>query len=269
MNCDVIPFEYATIGRAAKFFQCEIDDIFHWNEIGLIKIAFSFDDFKGTLLSKAGKRYELPPEFNGSYLDCQDENYRDNLSSFMCEHARLDPVSNICRVHGVANGMWIPCPVVIEFLRNNESLHTSFWATPYNSDEDYRVMVEIQKVERTYIYEYTEASSDYRPEIRARDLILYKDDLEIIKKLLTSGIADSKTTQKIKQPESKQKEHSTQFYVICQLLKMIGLSDDEIYTNSPTQLQRTLEQKASILGMSFPSIDKNTWTRWREKFPRK
>lgn len=269
MNRDVIPFEYATIGRAAKFFGCEVDDFFHWNEIGLIKLALSFDDFNGTLLSIKDKRYELPPEFNGEYLDFRDEDYRDALSSFVCEHLRLDPISNICRVHGVASGMWIPCPVVIEHLRKYENFRSSFWASPYNSAQEYRAMIDVKKIERTYVYEHIEASGDYAPEIRSCDLILYKDDLTIIRQLLTTGITDRNVGQQTNKPEVKRQEHSTQFAVICQLLKMNGLSDDEIYTGSTTRLQRTLEQKASTMKITFPSIDKNTWARWRARFPNK
>ncbi|MBA5602976.1 hypothetical protein H1224_18165 [Pectobacterium aroidearum] len=269
MRRDVIPFEYATIARAARFFGCEVEDIFHWNEIGLIKLSLSFDDLNGTLLSINNESFEFAPEFSGSAVDEVELDYRDSISSFVCEHLLLDSVARICRVHGVATGLWVPNPATIEHLKNHGNFLSSFSASPYGADTDYRVMVEIKKVKSSAIdIIHTNDGDNYYPEITAENLTLYKDDLIIIKRLLADGVSNS-TGQSEEATNSGQKEHATQFIVICQLLKMIGLSDDEIYTNPPAQLQRILEQKASKLKISFPGIDKNTWGRWRGKFPSK
>lgn len=265
MNTDVIPFEYASVERAARFFGCEVNDIFHWNEIGLINIAINFDDFGGTVLSIDEQRYELPP-IEGGYIENTDTDYRDQVSSFVCEHIRHDEIANVSRIHGVATGIWIPCPYVIETLRNNKQFCASFWATPYYN-KNYRVMVEVKGHARQVLSSIEDELTYYAPQILSRNLILYKDDLIVIRDLLSGKDV---TNQKSKAPPvQKVNEHGTQFAVICQLLKIIGLSEDEIYSGSTTTLQRLIEQKAASSGISFPSIDKNTWARWREKFPGK
>ncbi|QYM92791.1 hypothetical protein [Dickeya zeae] len=269
MKRDVIPFEYATIARATRFFGCEVEDIFHWNEIGLIKLSLSFDDFNGTLLSIDNESFEFAPEFNGSAVDEVELDYRDSISSFVCERVLLDSVAGICRIHGVATGLWVPNPATIDHLKNHGNFLSSFSASPYGANTDYRVMVEVKKAKSSAIdIIHTHEGDNYYPDITAENLTLYKDDLITIKRLLAEGVGNI-TEQSEETTKPGQKEHIKQFEVICQLLKMIGLSDDEIYTKPPAQLQRILEQKASMLKITFPGIDKNTWGRWRSRFPSK
>lgn len=267
MNC--IPFEYASISRAARFFGCEVDDFFHWNEIGLIRIAMDLDDFEGTLLSVNDQRFELPPEFTTFYdVDGADIRYRDDLSSFVCEYTKIDDLHNVGRIYGTATGAWVPSAEVIRHLRTHSQFRSGFSASPYRSEGYYRVMIEIKPHHPSVGYSFEDLKTRWCPEILATDLRIYKDDLLKVSALLSGNDIATVKNANTEVEEPMVREHASQFSVICRLLQMIGLTDDEIYKSSPAKLQLTLEQKASLMNIAFPKIDKNTWARWRDKFPK-
>ncbi|HBR0858357.1 TPA: hypothetical protein L9H95_000944, partial [Klebsiella pneumoniae] len=58
-----------------------------------------------------------------------------------------------------------------------------------------------------------------------------------------------------------------QFSFIYGLLRMLDISDEDIISASPGEINKLLSQKAAAQGVPFSPPDKNTWARWREKFP--
>ncbi|MEB6378846.1 hypothetical protein MXM41_07850 [Leclercia adecarboxylata] len=57
-----------------------------------------------------------------------------------------------------------------------------------------------------------------------------------------------------------------QFNMMYSLLRISGLTDDEIYKISPSELNVRLAKIGAKAGVDVPQPDKATWSKWREKF---
>lgn len=57
-----------------------------------------------------------------------------------------------------------------------------------------------------------------------------------------------------------------QFNMMYSLLRISGLTDDQIYKISPSELNGRLAKIGAKSGVDVPQPDKATWSKWREKF---
>lgn len=200
MERRIIPFEYCSLERAAKFFSCEEDDFFHWQSIGKINISFHLEDMESTILSINGERVEAPPSLVTKQSKTEEAScsnyfdYNDNHSQFCADDLEFDSISNVYRIKGYASGLWIPCQNAINTMSRGAYLHDDFWLKPYYANDDFRIMIRINKEKQTSS-EFSIASSR---RISKKTLTLYKDDLLKIESILNGKekISDIKSNSK-------------------------------------------------------------------------
>ncbi|WP_419793019.1 hypothetical protein ACN09C_06945 [Serratia fonticola] len=190
MELKVIPFEYCSLERAAKFFECEIEDFFHWYETNKISLSLKLLDHQATVLSINNKSIEFKTEYLGAdhieydvMASANNEySYVSDLSIFIGNKLSYDQLGKIYRVNGYAHDFWRPCDAVIQSLRRGGRIMESFSASPYDFDGDFRIMVNVTEGMQTsdpdspMVYFY--------PEFTIADLVLHKTDLNIINHLM-------------------------------------------------------------------------------------
>lgn len=170
-----------TLDRAAKYFKCEKEDFFHWNDIGVIKLSIIFDDYQGNLLTINDKRYELREDLSEDDFSELNIDYRDESSFFVIESTLYDSLAGIHRLTGFAGGVWTPCSSVIEYLSKGDSpLNSGFAASPYYN-ENYRAFINIKNIGN-----FDDVNAYSIPNITVDSLVLFKDDLEKIQILLNN-----------------------------------------------------------------------------------
>jgi hypothetical protein len=190
MELKIIPFEYCSLERAAKFFGCEIEDFFHWYEVNKISLSLKLSDHQATVLSINNKSIEFKTEYLGAdhieydvMASANNEySYISDLSIFVGNKLSHDKLGGVYRVNGYAHDFWKPCDVVIQSLRRGGRIMEGFSASPYAFDGDFRIMVNVTEGMQTsdpdspLVYFY--------PEFTISDLVLHKTDLNIINHLM-------------------------------------------------------------------------------------
>ncbi|UEM40975.1 hypothetical protein [Pectobacterium aquaticum] len=249
MEKKIIPFEYCSLERAAKFFSCEEDDFFHWQSIGKINISFYLDDMESTILSINGERIETSSPLitktteieeiaHNNYFD-----YNDKNSNFCASDLELDSISNVYRIKGYASGLWIPCQDSINVMGRGSSLHDDFWLKPYYSDVEFRIMIKINDKKHADD-EYSIASSR---RISKKSLILYKDDLLKIDNIL-NGKGDINETK----PNSKTANSMAKFIkslIAINYGVQVAESPRKYLEDTDSSISRAFQEK----GISIPS----------------
>lgn len=178
-----VPFKSLTLARAAKYFNCEIEDFIQWHELGLIKICIECETDKAYLL-KMNDNYTENGNIHSELLDMGEYEYRDEKTIFHAEYIREDH-NEVRRPYGYLCGYIVPDIDVIKYLSSTANdLATNFVATPYN-DVNYRLIFIIDKVQNHYIFEIEKPKSyRYVPEIRKESLVIINHDLLVIRDLL-------------------------------------------------------------------------------------
>lgn len=202
MNLKIIPFEYCSLARASKFFNCEIDDFFHWYETNKISISLKLLDNHATALSIDNNSVEFKTEFLGSnhieYDVMASANnrysYIDDKSVFVGHRLSFDRLNSVYRVTGFAHDFWKPCDSVIQALRHGGRVTDSFSASPYAYDGDFRVMITVREGCQTS--DPDSPALYFHPDFTLDDLILHKEDLNIINHLM-AGIPYSASKPEI------------------------------------------------------------------------
>lgn len=178
-----IPFKSLSLTRAAKYFNCEEDDFFHWHEIGLIRLCIECDDYRGRSLKFNGNYTEFR---EGHTLPDSDESpfsYRGVESSLVVTSYQLDD-NGIIRPYGVIDGFFIPSHETIRYLsKSNLELATDFLASPYDKDIDSIVIINVTKNNKSFIFDDAKAIT-FKPEIRRESLLILNHDLLVIRDLL-------------------------------------------------------------------------------------
>lgn len=209
MELKVIPFEYCSLARAAKFFNCEIEDFFHWYETKKISLSLRLSDHQATLLSINNKCVEFKAPYLGQdhveydQLSSADNEYScvTETSVFVGHRLSYDHLGKIYRVSGHAHDFWKPCDAFIEALRRGGRIMESFSASPYGFDKDFRIMVKVSDGIQT-----SDPDSPlmyYYPEFKLEDIVLRKEDLNVINHLIC-GIEISDESHQI---ESRHEIH--------------------------------------------------------------
>lgn len=100
-----IPLEYCTPSRAARLLGCELEDIFHWYEIGAIKLFLKLDEDG-----------EWP--FGGSGFVCNDIYFDNDVLGKICYQGELGTVD--VEFIGVGNGTLHGHGTDVVFLLSDE-----------------------------------------------------------------------------------------------------------------------------------------------------
>lgn len=144
MSFKIIPFEYCSLERAAKFFDCEIVDFFHWWETGKIELCFHLKQLDGIILvSKDNHNIEFP--FGKDAWEKSQTNEFDLTSAkyaeFRTGDVKKNSLTEVWQITGEAYGLWKPAPIIIERLRDGLSVDTGFWVQAYGLDSDFRLFL--------------------------------------------------------------------------------------------------------------------------------
>lgn len=141
----VIPFEYCPLERAAKFFNCEVDDFFHWWETGKIDLCFNFNQLDSVkLLSIDGDTIEYSYG-RTAYEESQSSKYHINdeeFAGFLSEDVKKNDRSGAWDIIGEAWGLWKPAPVVLERIKEGYEFKTGFWVQAYGVEYDLRLFID-------------------------------------------------------------------------------------------------------------------------------
>ncbi|MGA4647561.1 hypothetical protein ACK6WK_09180 [Citrobacter portucalensis] len=186
MALKIIPFEYCSLERAAKFFGCEIDDFFHWYETKKISLCLKLSDRRATILSVDNESVEFKRSILADDVHFQNEfSFKNDASEFIGDSGYFDQLGQVYRIKGYANDFWIPCDNAIETLRNKFGLVERFAASPYNANRDFRIMIHVTEPRGRSTYELS--SGQFSPDFTVSDLVLHKTDLDIVNHIV-SGI---------------------------------------------------------------------------------
>lgn len=218
MDLKNIPFEYCSLERASKFFECEIEDFFHWYDTNKISLSLKLQDTRATVLTINNKSVEFKTEYLGSdhieydvMASANNEySYIDNYSVFVGNRLSFDQLGGVYRVNGYAHDFWKPCDSAISSLRTYGSIVDSFAVSPYDYEGDFRIMVEVNEgfqdknPEKPLMYHY--------PSFTTKDIVLHKNDLNIINHLMcgvefTPEISDKKVEDEISEENIESNIH--------------------------------------------------------------
>lgn len=178
MALKIIPFEYCSLERAAKFFGCEIDDFFHWYETKKISLCLKLSDRKATILSIDNESVEFKKSIDDGVHLHKDFSFVNDDSEFIGDIGYFDQLGQVYRISGYANDFWMPCDSAIETLRNKFGLIERFAASPYNANKDFRIMVHVTEPRGRSAYELS--TSQFPADFTVNDLVLHKTDLDIV-----------------------------------------------------------------------------------------
>lgn len=179
MTLKIIPFEYCSLERAAKFFGCEIDDFFHWYETKKISLCLKLSDRRATILSVDNESVEFKRSILADDIHFQNEfSFKNDDSEFIGDSGYFDQLGQVYRIKGYANDFWIPCDNAIETLRNKFGLVERFAASPYNANRDFRIMIHVTEPRGRSTYELS--TGQFPPDFTVSDLVLHKTDLDIV-----------------------------------------------------------------------------------------
>ena len=190
MELKIIPFEYCSLERAAKFFECEIEDFFHWYETKKISLSLKLLENRATLLAKDDKCIELnigywgddQVEFDPAESVNNEYSYADDLSVFVGNQLSYDRLAGVYRVNGYAYDFWKPCDPVIQALRNGGRIREGFSASPYDNKGDFRIIINVKEDFQFSTPDSPVAS--YYPDFSLGDLVLHKNDLNVVNHLI-------------------------------------------------------------------------------------
>ncbi|ELD0979735.1 MULTISPECIES: hypothetical protein [Citrobacter] len=179
MTLKIIPFEYCSLERAAKFFDCEIDDFFHWYETKKISLCLKLSDRRATILSVNNESVEFKRSILADDIHFQNEySFKNDDSEFIGDSGHFDQLGQVYRIKGYANDFWVPCDNAIETLRNKFGLVDRFAASPYNANRDFRIMIHVTEPRGRSASELS--AGQFPLDFTVSDLVLHKTDLDIV-----------------------------------------------------------------------------------------
>lgn len=144
MSFKIIPFEYCSLKRAAKFFECEVEDFFHWWETGKIELCFYLNQMDNIILvSKDEHNIEFPygktawEKSQSGEFDLRGISYAD----YYAGDVRKNDLTEVWQITGEAHGLWRPAPLVIERIKDGASVEPGFWVQAYGVESDFRIFI--------------------------------------------------------------------------------------------------------------------------------
>nr|DAY62092.1 MAG TPA: hypothetical protein [Caudoviricetes sp.] len=297
--------EYCAIPRAIDLLGCKIEDIIHFAEIGAVELCLKLEGFKASLTSPLKLRDPNVWE-NGFASTFSFNKYQVNspLSLFSPDidiSRVIDPEAKPTYLYENENtpglkkpymllyGLWAIKPIMIpdSYFFNRILSDDGINLTPLDfSLKEVDEQFNFKDIDSDVIYASPKTEHLYpdgcldqnrlKPivTLTPKDLYLTRRQIEII----YNGFGDvlpSYINGEVERSDGSENIIKTerltihQFSFIYGLLRMLDISDDAISKASPNELNKILSTKAASKGIHFSPPDKNTWARWREKFPTK
>lgn len=246
------PLEFCSLSRACELLGCDIEDLWTWQQLDIIRFAVSLraaTPMNGVIVPKN--------EWEMDSLEKDDiEKYRFLASLFFNQHKGFTYVVEENEIEGARLKISGMVEGVLEF---NSILKDKDEASKYH-----HVLFRLEEFDGMQIYIKTEPTEIFPDE--TNNLLLTRRHIERIFEANKNGDFKIKTEATLDEPQPKDTVH--QFNVIVSLLKIIGISDDEIFKAPPAQLNKKLSELAAKQGTVFLPPDKSTWTKWRHKYNR-
>lgn len=248
MRNKIAPLEYCSLERASRLLGCEVDDLWHWQDIGMIKFAvnlgkeipmtcgiFSPDERECSLLSEDEQR-----KLKTSVVMALGYNQRGFCFSFTDNEMH---VADAINVHVICSGVFC-------FEKRIERVN------PHNWHE--KNFIRIEECDHGTVF--------IRGEISERDfleneLLITRDAIEDVFSAMKNGFFSTRDVA-----ELPIRITVYQSDMIVSLLRLLDFSEDEIFNISADALNKKLGQMAARKGINISQPDKGTWSKWREKF---
>lgn len=188
MNKKIIHFEYCSLDKASKFLSCDIDDIYHWWETNKINLYIKLKDEYVSILSVNNEYIEFKYKDEAfSELNNCKYNFYNQYSSFLAIRAYHDYLSDIFRIMGTVDGLWIPHEQVIINLFKGWNIPCNFTLTPFGGEnQEFRLI--------TYKYDREigdrDQKSPYYFDVTINDICVTKHDIAIMQDIMTNGLSN-------------------------------------------------------------------------------
>ncbi|HBS7387590.1 TPA: hypothetical protein MAQ57_000073 [Klebsiella pneumoniae] len=290
--------EYCSVVRAAELLGCKVKDILHFAEIGGIELSAKLEGFEASLTSPLRFRgddlwednFQFPYFLNKYHVNSrislfspmiQDETHIDSekKTKYLYEYNESPGLKKpLVKLYG----LWAikPSALLGSAFFNKLSSCTGVSLSPldfYFKEADVEVNSDVVTASPKTEFLYPDNGLDISRlheiiNLTMADLFLTKKQVEIFYNCV-GDVMPSHITGEVRQSEESgniiKAERLTvhQFSFIYGLLRMLDISDEDIISASPGEINKLLSQKAAAQGVPFSPPDKNTWARWREKFP--
>ncbi|EBM2190255.1 hypothetical protein DWD10_08635 [Salmonella enterica] len=249
VNNNMPPLEYCSLSRASKLLGCEVEDLWHWQDIGAIKFAVNLGE---DILMRCSVFH---PDDKECSLLSKDEQQKLKLYAFMLlgNNRRgfgFSSINNSVYISEAIN-FDVICSGVFCFERTINKLETNNW---YKS-----AFLRIESCKYATVFIRGEISSR---EFQENELLITRSAIEDIYSAIRNGFYISCEDAVI----SPVRVTIYQSDMIASLLQMVGLSKNEVFNLSADALNKKLGQLAARKGIHVPQPDKATWSKWRDRF---
>jgi hypothetical protein len=292
--------EYCKLSRAAELLNCKIEDIIHFSEIGVIELSIKLRGFEVCLNSPFEWREQAEWE-EGFGPSLFPYSHNSPLSLFLPKAEIFRPEKKRKYFyHNEANtalrspllylyGLWslVIMPTKTPFFSHLSYGHeVSLTALelslkecdiPFTEMMDDNIIFVSPPTEHLYRNDFLDATLNHPVvSLTVDDIYLTRKQIEKIyngmgetlPNYINNGVVIPNKNE-ANEPPSAPRLTVHQFSFIYALLKILDFSEQQIRTSSPDEINELLNKKAAKKGVSFSSPDKNTWVRWRDKFPEK
>ncbi|EKI2792409.1 hypothetical protein [Escherichia coli] len=244
------PLEFCSLDRAAQILECEIDDLWHWQDINRINFA-----------TKIKNAY---CEGYFGYRDFtwpKDEDHIDFISFLIKKEISslgiiIHEYSDEIKENGVIFEAKVSGVFDIQetIVRNKTiSMNTS-------------IPLSRRTANPTFIFS-CHAKTSGNIKITPDSLLITREHIDNLYKSITNGFPIYSINNTIKKENHKLPRLTIhQFKMIYGLLRIAGLTDNEIISLPPNKLNKKIAQIGAQKGIVIPQPDKNTWKSWRERF---
>ncbi|MCS5950574.1 hypothetical protein LNO88_20360 [Klebsiella pneumoniae subsp. pneumoniae] len=125
MSRKPIPFKTMTLEQAAKFLECDVDDLFQWWEERAIKLCIDCKDLRAEIIFTNDEK-----DFDPLKLD-EVPFWQDEYSSFMPIRVTFDELDGVFKTEGIVKGLFIPSQQIINNIKNDVIITDDFLADPF------------------------------------------------------------------------------------------------------------------------------------------
>ncbi|VEA69339.1 Uncharacterised protein [Serratia plymuthica] len=292
--------EYCKLPRAAELLNCKIEDIIHFSEIGAIELSIKLRGFEVCLNSPFEWREQdvweerfrpsLFPYSHNSPLSLLRPKADILLSKEKGKYYYQNEDNTALRSPRLyLYGLWslVIMPTKTPFFSHLSQGHeVSLTALelslkecdiPFTERMDDNIIFVSPPSEHLYQNDFLDATlNNPIVSLTINDIYLTRKQIEkihngmgeVLPSYINNGVIIPNKNEE-NEPPSTSRLTVHQFSFIYALLKILDFSEQQIRTNSPDEINELLNKKAAKKGVSYSSPDKNTWVRWRDKFPEK
>ncbi|EEP9808256.1 hypothetical protein PP836_003910 [Salmonella enterica] len=246
---NIPPLEYCSLSRASRLLGCEVEDLWHWQDIGAIRFSVNLGE---GILMKCGV---FSPDDRECSLLSEDEQQTLRVKAQMIlgqnqRGFRFSPIDKPAYISQAIN-FDVTCSGVFCFEKPINKSEPNNW---YKSS-----FIRIEECKYATVFIHGEINAR---EFHESELLITRGIIEDIYSAIKNGFYF--TSENAMTPSVRVTVYQSD--MIASLLQMTGFSKDEIFNLSADMLNKKLGQIAARKGVYVPQPDKATWSKWRERF---